>query len=175
MRWLLVVVQLGSLLLAGCSSHLTRSRAKTELDQLVKRNLERGQDSPHALLFQIGLVSSGCDESLNDFDPVESGAEYPMLAATGYLTVTPVRKHVWRVELTDLGKKSIAGQPYAHKQNGTDCDQWQVTLPLAKFDHVEVTGVLEEGVHAKVQIAAVFTITQVGLDARKVAEKYVFE
>jgi len=48
-------------------------------------------------------------------------------------------------------------------------------MPLSKFDHLDVTGILEDGVHAKVDVSFSFAITSVGMDARRVAEKYVFE
>ena len=127
-------------------------------------------------MFNIGTLSEACsDVPTKDYDTIESEAVYPMLAAVGYLAVQPIKKHVWRVDLTDLGKKSIAGEPYAHKQQGNDCDEWQVTMPLSKFDHLDVTGILEDGAHAKVEFTLTFTITQAGMDVRAVAEKYVFD
>jgi hypothetical protein len=171
------VAVFGMLVLAACNGgHLTRSRAKAQLDELSKKVLAQNENGPHPLLFQIGTVSGACNEGFSkDYDPVEAGAEYSVLAATGYVTVQPIKKHVWRVELSESGKKGIAGEPYAHKQNGNDCDQWQVSIPLSRLDHLDVTGVLEEGVHAKVDVSFTFAITQVGMDARKVAEKYVLE
>jgi hypothetical protein len=179
MRQLLSAALLGALELTftACNSgHLTRSRAKAQLDALSKKAASSDDSGPHPILFQIGTISGACTEGLTkDYDPVESGAEYPVLLSTGYITMQPIKNHVWRIELSERGKKSIAGEPYAHKQNGDDCDQWQVSMPLAKYDHLDITGILEEGAHAKVDIAITFAITQAGMDARKVAEQYVFE
>jgi hypothetical protein len=161
---------------AACSDgHLTRSRAKAQLDALSKK-ANSDNSGPHPLSFLIGTVSGACSDSLalKDYDTIESGAEYPMLADTGYLRIKLLKNHVWRVELTELGKKSIAGEPYAHKQSGDDCDQWQVSMPLSNFDHLDVTGVLEEGVHAKVDVSFTFAITPAGMAIRQVADKYVF-
>jgi len=91
-----------------------------------------------------------------------------VLSATGYLTVLPIKKHVWDVELTELGKRSVSGKKYGHEQKG-NCDEWQVTIPLSKYDHLDVTGIVEDGVHAKVDASLTFVILPVGLAVRTVA------
>ena len=178
MKQYLLLFVFGALtLMTACDGgHLTRATAKAQLDPLFKKATSINSGGPHPLLFQIGTISGACNESVSkDYDVVESGAEYPVLSSTGYITIQQIKKHAWRVELSERGRKSIAGEPYGHKQNGDDCDQWQVSMPLAKYDHMDITGILEEGVHAKVDLAIVFAITQAGMDARRVADKYVFE
>lgn len=97
---------------------------------------------------------------LPDYDPLQSDTASAILSATGYITIRPLKKHVWSVELTESGTKSITGDKYAHEQRG-DCDQWQVTVPLSKYDHLDVTGIVEDGVHAKADASLTFVITSV--------------
>ena len=151
------------------SGHLSRSNAKAQLTKLMVST-----PVGHELMFQIGTISGACSGVGKDYDVVEESAEYPMLSDIGYVTVQPIKKHVWRVELTERGKKSIVGDRYGHKQD-IDCDQWQVSMPVSKFNHFDITGILEEGKHAKVDLAFTFLVTPVGIDARKVAKRYVFE
>jgi hypothetical protein len=64
------------------------------------------------------------------------------------------------VELADYG---------AHEQK-TDCDEWQVGIPLAKYDHADVTGIVEDGARAKADISIFFVLTPAGIDLLRVSE-----
>jgi hypothetical protein len=165
---------LGVLLLisTACNRHLSRSNAKAQLEQLAK---QEQSDGTHTLLLKIGRVAN-CEPQpyQTNYDPVQYNAESAVLSKTGYVTIRPVKRHVWDVELTDIGRQSLAGEKYAHEQKG-DCDQWQVTIPLAKYDHVDVTGIVEEGVHARVDTAITFVVTPVGMAVRRVASNVVLE
>ena len=44
-------------------------------------------------------------------------------------------------------------------------------IPLSKFDHLDVTGIIEDGPHAKVDVAATFVMTPVGLAIRNIASE----
>jgi hypothetical protein len=168
------IVGLPLIVLTACSSHLTRPAAKSQLEQLAKQAKEQNPDGPHSILVKIGTVANCEPSTSSGHDPVESDDSTAVLSATGYMTIRAIKTHVWDVELTELGNQSVAGDKYAHEQKG-DCDQWQVTIPLAKYDHLDVTGIVEEGVHAKVDASLTFVITPVGLAVRKVAPGIIFE
>jgi hypothetical protein len=158
-------------LLASCQSHLTRSNAKSQLEGL--------QESPHVYA-HVGTLSGDCG-GLHDpnYDPTFDYGN-AVLSATGYVTIRPVRRHVWEVELTQLGDRSVDqlvmgdGGKYAHDKEG-DCDSWQIDFALSKYDHLDVTGILEDGIHAKVETSTTFVVTPVGLAVRKQAESVIVE
>ncbi len=54
--------------------------------------------------------------------------------------MSSVGRTVWDLSLTDLGKKSMRGVPYAHKVE-RGCDYWQVSLPFATKEEIRVTGI----------------------------------
>jgi hypothetical protein len=163
-----------ALCLGACNNHLSRSNAKAQIEAGLKHMLPPGTEHSTAATFNIGSAVSGICHNLKDYDPVGTNGEYPALAAAGFIITKPIKKDVWSVELTDKGKKSIDGEPYGHR-TGIDCDQWQVTMPLSRFDHIEVTGIVEDGVHAKVDVDSTFTILQAGFDLKPIAEKYIRE
>jgi hypothetical protein len=160
---------------SACTRHLTRSQAKAQLEKAAKQEQDKNPDGPHCLLLKVGKVAD-CEASRYppNYDPVEWDKTTAVLSATGYVTVHPIKQRVWDVELTELGTHSISGEKYAHNQRG-DCDDWQVTIPLCKYDHLDVTGIVEEGVHAKVDATLTFVITPVGMAVRKSAPTKVFE
>ena len=86
---------------------------------------------------------------MHDYAVVESDPTYAMLVANGYITTGFVKPFVSYVLLTPLGDNATDGPEYAHQEN-LDCDEWQVSLNLAKYDHLEITSILENGVHANV-------------------------
>jgi hypothetical protein len=165
------------LTLAACNGgHLTRARAKAQLDQRLKQETSGDESESDHILFEIGTVSGACEEGvLKGYDVVDSQPKYTVLAATGFVIIRPIKKHVWRVDLTERGQQSISGKPYAHKQRAVDCDEWLVDMPTAKFDHLDVTGIVEDGPHAKVDASFTFLITPVGLDVRKAAPPILLE
>jgi len=107
------------------------------------------------------------------YDPVESDKGDALLSAAGYIAIRPIREGVWKVELTRLGSQA-AGEKYAHKQ-ATDCDGWQVDFDLARYDHLDVTGIAEDGAHAKVDASMTFAITPAGLAIRKRAPQIILD
>jgi hypothetical protein len=50
-----------------------------------------------------------------------------------------------------------------------------VTIPLSQYDHLEVTGIIEDGVHAKVDASLTFNITPVGMTVRRIASDTIFK
>jgi hypothetical protein len=158
-------------MLTGCSSHLSRSKVDSEMRQQYQ--------CPHSacfpgfggqeLLLTIGKVTGSC-HGVTDYDPVQSDyrREYKALAQAGYITIKPEKRHVWNVSLTQAGRQAIKDAPYAHTQKG-DCDSWQVTLPLSTFEDLIVSGVLEDGAHAKADISVKWKVTPLGLALRKEA------
>ena len=46
---------------------------------------------------------------------------------------------------------------------------------MSRYDHIDVTGIVEEGVHAKVDAAATFVVTPLGLTIKKIAPAVVLE
>ncbi len=129
------------------------------------RDLELPQ--PPEVLLNVGTRVGDRSNLGSDF--VESAAEYPFFARAGYITIRPVKKHVWNVELTERGKRSIDAPPYSHEQK-TDCDEWQVEIPLAKYDHMDVTGIVEDGARAKADASIFFVLTPAGIDLLRVSE-----
>ena len=118
---------------------------------------------------RIGKVTGSC-YNLTNYDPVQSdsGSEYKALAQAGYITIKPEKRHVWNVSLTQAGQQAIKDAPYAHTQKA-DCDSWQVSLPLSTFQDLIVSGVLEDGPHAKANISVKWKVTPLGLALRKAA------
>ena len=134
-RGFLLIAIVNILILTGCSGHLSRSKAQSDME----REYQRCRDSVcvlgfggHELLLPIGKVSGRC-HGLAGYDPVAADPkhEYKALAHAGYITIKPERPHVWSVSLTDIGQHAIKGAPYGHTQKG-DCDSWQVSLPLTR-------------------------------------------
>lgn len=160
--------------LAACNSgHLSRPNAKAQLEAMERQNQD--PTGSHSVSVRIGTVSGTC-YGTPDRDPVQFDTDDAMLSATGYLTVGAIKKYVWDVQLTELGNQNIVGAmgKYAHKQD-IDCDSWQVTFSLSQYDHLDITGIVEDGVHAKVDITLTFRITPVGMAVRKVASAVAFE
>ncbi len=116
--------------LIGCNSgHLTRSAAESQLKTMMQYK-DWDLPQPPELLLQTGREVSACLDlpKVDDSDPVRSDPEYALLAKAGYVALRPVRKGVWDVELTDLGKQAIDGSPYAHEQMA-DCDECRLLFP----------------------------------------------
>lgn len=164
-----VLFQVLVLTLVACKSgHLNRANAKAELEKAQQLN----PYGPHSLMTHIGTVSGSCYDRTN-YDPVQSDKEDAVLLATGYITTRSIKKNVWDVELTQLGQQAL-GSKYGHTQK-VDCDDWQVEFPLSKYDHLDVTGIVEDGVHARVDATFTFVITPVGLAVRKIASAVLFD
>jgi hypothetical protein len=161
------------LTLAACNSgHLTRSRAKKQIEDAIKQS----SGVPHALYIDVGTVSPICADmaELRDFDSVEHSEEDAILSTLGYLTTRQIRKHVWDVALTEQGQKAMS-EKYRHKQKGADCDEWVALIPLAKYDHIDITGIVEDGVHAKADVSFAFVITPIGMDLKKGASAVLLD
>ena len=166
-----IVAAISIVMLTGCSSHLSRSKVDSEMRQQYQ--------CPDSACFpgfggeerflRIGKVTGSC-YNLTNYDPVQSdsGSEYKALAQAGYITIKPEKRHVWNVSLTQAGQQAIKDAPYAHTQKA-DCDSWQVSLPLSTFQDLIVSGVLEDGPHAKANISVKWKVTPLGLALRKEA------
>jgi hypothetical protein len=155
------------LLLVGCSGHLSRSAARSQVEHEINAGMPGF--TGHEMLVQVGRIAATCFDQVN-YDPVENSQEYKALASTGFATVTSEGKSSWSVVLTEPGKRSLKGEPYAHKVNGF-CDYSQVTLPLSTFDQLEIQEILEDGPHARADIAFTWKVTPLGLALKKEATR----
>jgi hypothetical protein len=157
------------LTVGGCSNHLSRSNANNQ----IEREIQRGQaeESQRVVVMKfvnVGRIEEHCfSQGLSVYDPVEKN-DYKALAQSGFVTVKSMGTHSWDVSLTDAGKTAMVGAPYAHKQQGL-CDYWQVSLALAKWDTFNVTGIREDGPHAKANITIVWKLTPLGRALKKEA------
>jgi len=164
----------GLLLLCACG-HLTREYAKAQIDRAylegVTDTIAGGSDE---MLFEVGTISEDCSEdpALKGYDPVQDSPDYAVLSAAGAVTISRLRDHLWRVELTDLGKLA-SGRQYRHIRSAT-CDASQVALSLAKYDHTDIIGIVEEGVHATVEANVIHELTPVGLRVKREAADAIF-
>jgi len=165
------VAAISIVMLTGCSGHLSRSKVDSEMRQQYQcpNHACFPGFGGHELFLTIGKVTGSC-YNLTNYDPVQSdsGSEYKALAQAGYITIKPEKRHVWNVSLTQAGQQAIKDAPYAHTQKA-DCDSWQVSLPLSTFQDLIVSGVLEDGVHAKADISVKWKVTPLGLALRKEA------
>ena len=123
---------------------------------------------PRYLLINTGLLSGGClDIYSENYNPTDR-PDYRALAKLGMLTVTPVVR-AWQVDFTDAGKRAVEGKAYAHTEK-PNCDEWQSSLPVAVFDGVEVTGIQQEGIHARADFAIKWKLTPLGLALKTIPE-----
>jgi hypothetical protein len=160
---LFVVILLTAGLLIGCSNNLGRGEAQRAINKAVKI-----APPPKALLIRTGLVSGYCyDIYTADYNPTSS-LDYKALVKLGMVTITPVA-NAWQVDFTEAGKRVVDGELYAHTQK-TNCDSWQSSLPVALFDGIEVTGIQQEGIHAKADIAIKWKLTPLGLALKTLPE-----
>jgi hypothetical protein len=160
---LVVIILLTASLLIGCSNNLGRGEAQRAINKAVKT-----VPRPKTLLIRTGLVSGYCyDIYTTNYNPTSS-LDYKALVKLGMVTITPIA-NAWQVEFTEAGKRAVDGEPYAHTQK-TNCDSWQSSLPVAVFDGIEVTGIQQEGVHAKADIAIKWKLTRLGLALKTIPE-----
>lgn len=153
----------------GCSNHLSRSNAKSQIER--EMSAEKADRSRFIKLANIGRIEEHCydqESGTSDFDPVEVDNDAKALAQTGFITVKSMGTHSWDVSLTNAGKAAMLGSPYAHKQKGV-CDYWQVSFALARLDTFSITGIQEDGPHAKADVTVVWKLTPMGLALRKEA------
>jgi hypothetical protein len=154
-------------LLVSCG-HLSRSNATHQIEEKQKDVEE------HAFLW-VGTVSHNCDDKKDEDlipgahssypDPVQSDKVYAVLSATGYITIRPIKEHVWNVELTNRGKE-VAGRGIFPTKT-IDCDAWEVPITLEKFDSANVSGIVEDGADAKVEVDLRYVLTPVALAIMK--------
>ncbi len=158
-----MVIILPASLLIGCSSNLGRREAQTAINKAVKV-----VPRPKTLLIGTGLVSGYCyDIYTASYNPTSS-PDYKALVKLRMITITPV-SNAWQVEFTEAGKRVVEGKSYAHTQK-TNCDSWQSSLPVAVFDGIEVTGIQQEGIHAKADVAVKWKLTPLGIALKTVPE-----
>jgi hypothetical protein len=155
------------LLLVGCSNQLTRDDAKTKITKETK--LFESLTEKH-LLTEIGHIEAPCYR-VESYDPVEGDKQLRLLSQLGMLSIQSSGKHKWDVALTEEGKKSIKGEPYAHTTNKA-CDYSSVDFPTAEIDRVEITGIQQEGTHAKVEATLVWKPTQLGMKLKQLREQH---
>jgi hypothetical protein len=102
--------------------------------------------------------------AIGDYDILQKQSEnYGPLRDLGALRIEPTAKpHTYTVSLTELGTQAMERQPYGHRTTKF-CDASQVSLNVAKFDHVEVTGVSQDGVAATVEAQYCYKPTEFGI------------
>jgi len=161
----------GSLLLAGlcicvvgCSSTLSRDTAKEIIE---KRNLKGATTTTH-----IGTINGYCfdDELTNRLSLLQMNPDILKDASLHYLPMmnlgiiaiqTTGTPKTFKVTLTDAGRQAMDGEPYGHNVTKR-CDQWQVDLKVAPLHHVQVTGIAQEGITAKVNATVCRKLTAFG-------------
>jgi hypothetical protein len=155
-----------SLLLISCG-HLSRPNAAA---QITKKT------SPNNVYPWVGTISHTCDDTLYGKlglelglgatpDPVQHDHIYDALSSTGYITIQPIKEHVSKVDLTALGK-TVAGTPFS-ETHATDCDASKVHITLATLKSVDITGIVEDGINAKVNAYLWYDLTPVALAITK--------
>jgi uncharacterized membrane protein len=86
-----------------------------------------------------------------------------------------IRFAVWAPHATKANRNIVRnlqkvemseGPVQIYTQRG-DCNYWQVTFPISRYDNIEVTGIVEDGIHAKVDVSTLFVITPLGMDLKK--------
>jgi hypothetical protein len=145
----------------SCSGKLTRPEAQAQLEE----QLRIASIYDPKVTINTGLVSGYCalDPSIaKDYDPIARRQSYALLKQLGAVTIEATDfKHAYQITLTDVGKKWVDGSPYSHTQK-QHCDEWQVDLPVANVIGVQVTGIQQEGVHAKVDASLCRKLTPLG-------------
>ncbi len=143
------------------SGKLTRPEAQARLEE----QLGIASIFDPKVTINTGLVSGYCtlDPSIaKDYDPIARQQGYALLKQLGAVTIEATDfKHAYQITLTDVGKKWEDGSPYGHIQT-QHCDEWQVDLPVANVTGVQVTGIQQEGDHAKVDASLCRKLTPLG-------------
>jgi hypothetical protein len=157
--------------LTSCQTKLTRAKAQALLDPWLQPKEGRINSADEALL-EIGRYGD-CDGNGDSADPARN-AYYSVLAQTGYITDDRIKPGLWNVQLTPLGAKAIAGEKYGHEIKGP-CDYWQVTVPLVKYDHYTITGIVSDETHATADIRLVHILTPVAVATVPLIEAAAFQ
>ncbi len=157
--------------LVGCQSGLSRTHAQ----ELLKLEVKKHNNDIHFVAGKVFLhIGINGDCEAKNYDAVERNATAAALVRVGYARVEPIKPHLWRVSLTQLGEKAVDGEKYHHTTQGP-CDHWQVTIPLARFDHFDVTGVVNEGSYATADVQATFFLTPVAIALRPVVDDVQYQ
>jgi hypothetical protein len=155
-RGVALVVLLIALFILGCDSgKLNRAKAEAALDAA-----RRASDMyPPEVSAPVGKVSGFCNKFARKAgtaakqDVMAAAVDrgyYSPLQRIGAITVeTTAQPLVYNVVLTDLAKRT-AGKAYDHETFESTCDLSHVNIIVAKYDRVKVTGIVQQGVTAKV-------------------------
>ena len=164
-----------SVSLVGCSG-LTRPKAQHELDEQFKAEKisKTSMDEPPKLLLNYGLRSPYCYMEPSSARWVLNGSskthgpddKQRILVRSGYLTVSKIGPVTYTLMLTQKGHAAVSGEPYGHTVK-PNCDSWQVDMPFAEWDNVTVTGVVQEGIHARVEAKLCEKLTPFGAELRR--------
>lgn len=174
----------------GCSSKLTRSEARRKIDAMMK-SPQAG--SPEGTVPGYELHDGDVDEAFLGLGRVDAGLDMPFnsaLAKLGYITlkdagpadflVGTVTLHSNKtviVSLTNRVGKVVGKTPYTGNsvyQNGFECPA--EPQPLCRFPLVEIgrdyqiTGIIQDEIHAKVNIQIPWKLTQLALELKPYAE-----
>ena len=148
---------------SGCADHLSRSSAREKIESAIQNNLLFKDFATKQALLQIGHIDDYC--YVSGFN-LGNDREYIAMTRAALITVESTGPNAWNVALTDAGKGAVAGKPYGHEQLGA-CDFWQVNIPVAVVDDVDVTGVHEENATAKVEVILTWKRTNAGIALKK--------
>jgi hypothetical protein len=166
-----LAVLLSAAELGGCRSSLTRAHALELLTLEAKKNSADMHFVAGRVFLQVG-IDGDCEGK--DYDSVQRDATTAALVRVRYAQVEPIKPHLWRIGLTQLGEKAIDGEKYGHTTKGP-CDHWQVTIPLVRFDHFDVTGVVNEGSYATADVQATFLLTPVAVALRPIVDDVQYQ
>ena len=165
MKRKLATLVLATAALSGLSCSGSRKLTRPEAQARLEEQLGIASIFDPKVTINTGLVSGYCtlDPSIaKDYDPTARQQGYALLKQLGAVTIEATDfKHAYQITLTDVGKKWIDDSPYGHIQT-QHCDEWQVDLPVAKVTGVQVTGIQQEGDHAKVGASLCRKLTPLG-------------
>jgi len=156
--------------LTGCQTDLTRAKAKALIDPVMKPAYMELYE--HTVLLQVGRYGA-CGNQSDYVDPARN-VEYAVFLKAGYLTLDRLRPGLWNVQLTQRGSNASEGEKYAHKVQGP-CDYWQITIPLAKYDHYTISGIVSDERHATGDIQMFFLLTPAAVATMPLIEAAAYE
>lgn len=120
----------------------------------------------------IGTISDEC-VGIKSLYHVEPSINNAVLSAMGLITIRAIQRHVWDLEPTSIGKQFMQ-EPYAHSTE-FNCDYWVAAFTTSKFHHMQIIGIVEEGVHARVDASLSYAITPFGAALMKQASDILFQ
>lgn len=141
---LFAVLSAACIVLAGCSSQLSRSEA-----------LERISTPTAIMIVNTGKLSHACIDD-------GTGPEYRFLVANGFATIHQLDRGSRLVELTDEGKKLVV-----ESHDPDKCGSTMVDLRLADSSAVRVSGIRQDEQTAEVEYTWEWNLSKLGEALKK--------